>query len=179
MSAMPIEQPVFKVKFTDWKTSVAKLLGAAQLDVALKALKKHVLIKPNLVEASPPPITTPVSLVSEIIDYIRSKNPSLEIIVGEGCGSIDYDTPVPFKQLGYLDMAYGKQVKLLDLNCEKTVRLAKKECGRWPEMHLPEIVMESFLLSVPVLKAHSLADVTLTMKNMMCTVPPKHSNAGS
>ncbi len=170
---------VYNINFTGWNTSVPKLLDACGLDKALAQLKKKILIKPNLVEASPPPITTPVELVSSIIDYIRSKNPALEIIVGEGCGSIDYETPTPFKQLKYVDMAYSQKVKLVDLNYEKTITLSKKECRRWPEMHLPEIVMDSFLISVPVLKAHSLADVTLTMKNMMGTAPPKHYNAGS
>ena len=41
-------------------------------------------------------------------------------------------------------------------------------------MHLPTILDEVFLLSVPVLKAHTLADVTLTMKNMMGCCPPSH-----
>jgi uncharacterized protein (DUF362 family) len=45
-------------------------------------------------------------------------------------------------------------------------------------MHLPHIAMESFLISVPVLKAHSLAGVTLTMKNMMGLAPPSHYQAG-
>ena len=41
------------------------------------------------------------------------------------------------------------------------------------------IAMECFLLSVPVLKAHSLAGVTLTMKNMMGLVPPSHYREGN
>ena len=41
-------------------------------------------------------------------------------------------------------------------------------------MHLPRIALECFLLSVPVLKAHSMAGVTLTMKNMMGLAPPSH-----
>lgn len=179
MSARLIKHPVFKVNFLAWETSVPKLLDAAGLGKTLSSLRKKVLIKPNLVEASPPPITTPVELVASIIDYIRSKNPSIEIIVAEGCGSIDYETPTPFKQLGYVGMAYEKKVKLIDLNCEETVKLSNKECRRWPEMHLPKIILESFLISVPVLKAHSMADVTLTMKNMLGAAPPSHYNAGS
>ena len=41
-------------------------------------------------------------------------------------------------------------------------------------MHLPEIVFDTFLLSVPVLKAHTLAGITLTLKNMMGLPPPAH-----
>ena len=45
-------------------------------------------------------------------------------------------------------------------------------------MYLPRIVFESFLISVPVLKAHSLAGVTLTMKNMIGLAPPAHYQQG-
>ncbi len=58
------------------------------------------------------------------------------------------------------------------------VKLSNPALKRWPEMYLPRIVMESFLLSVPVLKAHSLSCVTLTMKNVMGCVPPAHYQAG-
>ena len=46
-------------------------------------------------------------------------------------------------------------------------------------MHLPEIVLDSFLLSVPVLKAHTLSTVTLTLKNMMGLPPPAHYQQGN
>ncbi|MCI5139915.1 MAG: DUF362 domain-containing protein, partial [Candidatus Electrothrix sp. AR1] len=42
----------------------------------------------------------------------------------------------------------------------------------------PKIATDSFLLSVPVLKAHTLAGVTLTMKNMMGLAPPEHYHQG-
>lgn len=43
-------------------------------------------------------------------------------------------------------------------------------------MRTPAMVgaMESFLISVPVLKAHSLAGVTGTLKNMTGLARPKH-----
>lgn len=71
---------------------------------------------------------------------------------------------------------YG--VKLLDLNQAELVSVSNKDCCRWPQMYLPTIVFESFLLSVPVLKAHTLAGVTLTMKNMMGLAPPSHYQQG-
>ena len=45
-------------------------------------------------------------------------------------------------------------------------------------MYLPELLFNSFLISVPVLKAHSLAEVTLTMKNMLGCAPPHHYQCG-
>ena len=66
----------------------------------------------------------------------------------------------------------------MDLNCEPLTHLSNPRCTRWPEMFLPEILFESFLISVPVLKAHSLAGVTLSMKNMMGCAPPAHYQGG-
>ncbi len=45
-------------------------------------------------------------------------------------------------------------------------------------MYLPQIAMDSFLISVPVLKAHTLAGVTLGLKNMMGLLPPTKYCAG-
>jgi uncharacterized protein (DUF362 family) len=41
-------------------------------------------------------------------------------------------------------------------------------------MHLPEIAFTHTIISVPVLKAHSLAGITGTLKNMLGFAPPAH-----
>jgi len=157
----------------DWLRSLFRLLNASSLNETLLR-QKRVLIKPNIVEALEPPITTPVGLVASIVDYVKSAVPDAEVIVGDGTGSLEYDTYNAFDRLGYTAMAEEKGITLTDLNDEPLIELKRPELKRWPEMHLPEIVMESYLISVPVLKAHSLAGVTLTMKNMMGACPPSH-----
>ena len=42
------------------------------------------------------------------------------------------------------------------------------------EIYLPEIAFTHFVISVPVLKAHSLAMLTGALKNMMGFAPPKY-----
>lgn len=168
---------IYQAGFSDWQTPVDKLLRAAGLADMIRD-RSMVLIKPNLVEALPPPITTPAGLVEAIVKFLRNFNRDLRIIIGEGTGSRDYDTFHPFRQLGYIRMAERLGVELVDLNEEPLRRLELAHCRRWPEMYLPEIVLDSFLLSVPVLKAHSLARVTLTMKNMMGCAPPSHYERG-
>ena len=108
----------------------------------------------------------------------KDRWPGAEIIVGEGSGARAYDTQHCFQALGYEEMAAGKNISLVDLNLEPLVRKSQKNCHRWPVMHLPRLVFESFLISVPVLKAHTLAEVTLTMKNMMGLAPPAHFQKG-
>lgn len=168
---------VFERQFTNWPESVAPLLDASRLLERLGAAET-VLIKPNLVKNLAPPATTPVALVAEIISYLGHKRPGLKIIIGEGTGSKEYDTFFMFRELGYCRMAEELGVALLDLNEAPLRRLVLPQCHRWPELYLPEVLFDAFLLSVPVLKAHSLAEVTLTMKNMMGCAPPAHYQEG-
>jgi uncharacterized protein (DUF362 family) len=138
-----------------------------------------VLIKPNLVEARLPPITTPVDLVEGVVVYLQRRRPQCRIVVGEGTGSVRYATEHCFAKLGYRRMAERRGITLLDLNTAPLQRLVDRKLVRLPEIYLPEILAEAFLLSVPVLKAHSMAGVTLTMKNMLGCVPPAHYRVGN
>jgi uncharacterized protein (DUF362 family) len=171
------DNTVYSTTFFSWKDSVPSLLDAAGLTERLSA-EKRIIIKPNLVEPLKPPITTPVELVAALVHYIRSRKPHLEIIIGEGCGSSSNNTMQVFETLGYCKLAAMAGVTLLDLNEVPLVHMQNDNCSRWPEMYLPKIAFESFLLSVPVLKAHSLAGITLTMKNMMGLAPPSHYQQG-
>ncbi len=149
------------------------LLDTADLPGRIPA-GKAVLIKPNLVEALEPPITTPVILIHWLVEYLENRVPQTNIIIGEGTGSLEYNTHHPFQMLGYTKLCAEKKIPLLDLNTEDLTRKEDPDCKRWPVMHLPSILDEVFLLSVPVLKVHTLAKVTLTMKNMMGCAPPSH-----
>lgn len=161
---------VYACQFIDWR-QVGSLLEAAGLANLLPSCCR-VLIKPNLVGIQPPPMTTPVALVAEVINYLRQARPGLPIVVGDGCGSLKYDTPHVFAAQGYTVMAEALGVELVDLNEAPLRRLSKSQCQRWPELYLPEMLFDCFIISVPVLKAHSMAGVTLTMKNMMGAAPP-------
>jgi uncharacterized protein (DUF362 family) len=171
------DSTVFTTHFSSWQDTIPVILEAADLCSRLAGAKR-VIIKPNLVEPQPPPITTPVELVAVLVDYLGRECPGLDIVIGEGCGSATRNTMEVFKALGYADLAVSGRATLLDLNEAPLVRLENPECLRWPVMHLPGIVFDSFLLSVPVLKAHSLAGVTLTMKNMVGLAPPAHFQGG-
>ncbi len=163
--------------FTSWQKTVPLLLDTTGLAARLAA-EKRVLIKPNLVEPQKPPITTPVELIAALVDYIHTFHPHLEIIIGEGCGSSTKSTWQIFEILGYNKLAGLDNVTLMDLNEASLVHRKNSNCRRWPEMYLPEIAFDSFLISVPVLKAHSLAGITLTMKNMIGLAPPSHYQQG-
>ncbi len=164
---------IYSSIFSSWHKTLPSLLDATGLKEKV-VTQPLILIKPNLVEALKPPITTPVALIESLIDYLQQHCPKSKIIIGEGTGSLSYDTFHAFNELGYTSLAAKKSVELIDLNQEELICKKDGSCRRWPEMFLPTLLDKVFLLSVPVLKAHTLAGVTLTMKNMMGCAPPAH-----
>lgn len=160
------------VDFTSYQQSIDQALDAINARQRLVEQTK-ILLKPNLINASPHPITTPPACCEAIIKYIR-KNSSAEIVIAEGCGEADLETPEIFQRLGYALLAEKYGVTLVDLN-EAPVQLVKNSaCPVFPEMYLPEIAFSHYIISVPVLKVHSLAQMTGTLKNMMGFAPPKY-----
>ncbi len=167
---------VYSTPFLSWEKSLPPLLDKTGLAKQIPE-GKTILIKPNLVETLRPPITTPVALIKSLVGYLQAHldNP---IVIGEGCGALDYDTHRCFAELGYAELARDKKIDLVDLNKEPCQKKSLPQCKRWPEFYLPDIAVESFLISVPVLKVHTLAGITLTMKNMMGLAPPDHYHQG-
>lgn len=178
MKALNRDNIIYSTPMEDWAPAVDRLLSAASFPIILTGYSS-LLLKPNLVEAVLPPVTTPVGLVESLVVWLRRAKPELKIFIGEGTGSINYDTTHCFRTLGYTEMAARQKVELIDLNRLPATPRKKPECRRWPEIYLPELLDHVFLFSVPVLKAHSLAGVTLSMKNMMGCAPPAHYQAGN
>ena len=160
------------VEFTTYKQSIHQALDAINASECL-ASQTAILIKPNLINSSPHPITTSAECCQVIIEYIQ-KYSDAEIIIAEGCGDAQVETPQVFELLGYTAMAEKHGIPLVDLNFAPLNLMKKSGCSVFPEMYLPEIAFNHFIISVPVLKIHSLSRMTGTLKNMMGFVPPKH-----
>ena len=160
------------VVFRSYAASVPEVLekiGAS----ALLQRQSGIVIKPNLINTDPHPVTTPPACCAALIDYIRACS-SAEIVIAEGCGDAACETPEVFEALGYERLATRMGVRLLDLNTAPLRCVANAACENFPEMWLPEIIFSHYLISVPVLKAHSLAEITGTCKNMMGLLPPEY-----
>ncbi|GAK55717.1 hypothetical protein U27_02675 [Candidatus Vecturithrix granuli] len=160
------------VDFESYDVSITQaldLLGAKEVVVQQAA----VLIKLNLVNASPHPVTTAVACCEAIVKYVRRCSQA-EIVIAEGVGDASLDTPEVFQRLGYTELSKRYGIKLIDLNTAPLRRLENSNCQVFPEIYLPEIAFTHYLISVPVLKAHSLATMTGTLKNMIGFAPPEH-----
>jgi len=158
--------------FQSYEKSIPDILDKAEAD-QIFSQQSCILLKPNLVNSSKFPITTSPEFCRPIIEYIQNCSDA-RIILAEGCGDSVFETTDLFKMLGYDRIAQDYKIELMDLNHEPLKKLSNPENLMFPEFYLPEIAFNSFIMSLPVLKAHSLAGITGTLKNMMGFAPPKH-----
>jgi len=158
---------VAQVKFSDYQTSVETALDAIG---AAERLPQQglIIIKPNLTNSSKPPVTTPVGIVEAIYRYCSSRT-TAEVAVGEGCGSGKTDQI--YRSLGYADLAQRYGIRLIDFNREQAVALRRADALQLKQFHMPEVVQDAYLISVPVLKDHSFTKTTIAMKNMFGIAP--------
>ncbi len=140
--------------------------------------QKRILIKPNLITAAAHPVTTHPDCCRAVIEYIRAAGGSPEIVIAEGIGDPSLTARAVFDQLGYSEMARQLGVKLVDLDDVPVTTIRKAGCSRFPEMTLPEIAFDSYLISLPVLKAHSFSAITGSMKNMIGIAPARYYAGG-
>ncbi|MCP3900977.1 MAG: DUF362 domain-containing protein [Desulfobacteraceae bacterium] len=163
---------LIQIDFQSFKQSINAALDAigAHKQIAEQAA---ILIKPNLTNDSPHPTTTSPECCEVIIKYIRQHS-NAKIIIAEGCGDATFETDEIFDSLGYTTMAKKLDVPLFDLNYGPVKTLKNPDCSVFPEMYLPEIAFNHYIISVPVLKAHSLAKMTGTLKNMMGFAQPEY-----
>ena len=165
---------VSKVTFQNYKTSVFKALDLLQAGQRLPKTGT-IILKPNLILSSPPPVTTSVSIIEALYLYCK-KHTNAEIIIGEGCGSGTTDDI--YRVNGYVELANKYGIRLIDFNTTKTVRLSRDDTFHLKEFHIPEIVKDAFIISVPVLKDHLFTTTTLSMKNMFGIAPAPYYASG-
>ena len=158
--------------FTQYEDTVARCLESAGIEKLLSE-SRPVMLKPNLVNDSPFPVTTSPDFCQAVIHVIR-KYTSAPIVIAEGSGDAHLETTEIFSRLGYTSLDRQLDIKLIDLNHEPLRKLKNRSCRVFPEMWLPEAVFHHILISLPVLKAHSLSDMTGSLKNMIGIAPPEH-----
>jgi uncharacterized protein (DUF362 family) len=150
--------------FEDYEKTVFKLMD--RLEVApLLAEQGLILLKPNVVTSSPPPVTTDVAMVAAVAKWCREVT-SATILVVEGSG--EGETHKNYRHLGYRQVPADD---FIDLDREDIAEYAHPQAKRFERIWLPKLVTGGFLISLPVLKDHSMAGVTLSLKNMVGVLP--------
>ena len=138
-----------------------------RLDVA----GKSVLLKPNLVEDLPEPVNTNSTLIGAAARCFLHLG-AARVTIGEGPGH-QRDTELIVQTAGLEPHLVDRRIKFVDLNRDELERVPlKASYSGLHELWLPRAVLaSSFIVSMPKIKTHHWAGVTLSLKNMFGIVP--------
>jgi uncharacterized protein (DUF362 family) len=148
-----------------------KLLEGIRLfDLRLRG--KTVLLKPNLVESLPgAEVNTNPKLVGAAVGAFRALGVA-KVVVAEGPGH-QRDTQLVLEETGLAAELNERRVRFVDLNRDEIVRRPlATHLTRLDHLWLPRTVLAAdFVVSMPKVKTHHWAGVTLSMKNLFGVAP--------
>jgi uncharacterized protein (DUF362 family) len=132
---------------------------------------KRVLLKPNLVEDLPGPVNTNADIIGAAARCLLRLG-ATRIVIGEGPGH-QRDTELVVQATNLRPHLAGRQIQFVDLNRDELVRVKlKANYSGLGALWLPRTVLGSdFVVSMPKIKTHHWAGVTLSLKNMFGIVP--------
>jgi len=156
------------VKGTNPIETTVEALEAIGSDVerVLSGKRKPILIKPNYLNSKHPStgITTDSRVIEGIVRFLRERKIE-DVIIGEGSGFAD--TFEAFKVAGVDAVAERWDVKLVDLNKDEFIEVNPSNPLSLKKVRVAKTALRSTIISVPKLKPHRQATVTLSLKNMM------------
>lgn len=161
------------------------LLGGMR---AIARGKSRVMLKPNLVTSSPKATTNP-AVVRALA--LLLKRAGADVSIGEGSASVptfniigsetfrtrkreilDPMQQYVFEQLGYADLAKALRLPLVNLHSGEMAQVRVPGGFVYDRITLHRSLVETDLLcSVPMMKTHQFATVTLGMKNLFGLFP--------
>lgn len=168
----PARSPVAILRATGYDQPLEDTLRRGLDLFPVDVRDKRVLLKPNFVEFDPQGvINTHPALLAAAIDAFRSLG-AKEVIVGEGPGH-RRDNQYLLSASGIGDVLGDAGAPYVDLNNDSvelvSLRSNFTELG---SLYLPRMVLGcDLIVSLPKLKTHHWAGVTLSMKNMFGIVP--------
>ncbi len=133
---------------------------------------RSVLLKPNLVEyiAGVEVNTNPI-LVAAAAEAFRALG-AKSVVVGEGPGH-QRDTFLVLAESGLGEQLHNENIAFVDLNRDELIKVpTRANYTGLGHLWLPRTVLESdIIVSMPKVKTHHWAGVTLSMKNLFGIVP--------
>ena len=184
----PAMVSVVKIENGDFKSAVdeaIRLIGG--VDEVLKG-KQRIMLKPNLVAPDPAYTTKPEVIKALAVLFKRAGK---DVCIAEGSAAADgfnfknnvqYRTkkteildPMQqfvFDELGYTKLAKELDIPLINLHSGELVDVTVPDGLMFDKITVHKSVAETDLLcSVPMMKTHVLATVTLGMKNLIGVYP--------
>ncbi len=164
ISIIPITQA------NEYSEVITRALDEVNAVEALAGFER-VIVKPNMVNPSPPPVTTDVRCVMAVVQYLQERLDA-GIVVAEGSG--EGSTLDNLRLNGYEQITRKFGVELVDLDALPVKRYENPRAGVYREIFLPEYLEGAGLVSVPPAKDHTITQVTLGLKNMVGCLHASH-----
>ncbi|HEV2306845.1 MAG TPA: DUF362 domain-containing protein [Candidatus Acidoferrales bacterium] len=156
----------------NYKQDLSSLLYETLLEFDPPIRGKTVLLKPNFVGPDPLGVmnTHPAVIAAARDSFLRLG--ASQVLIGDG-PAMDRDTEAILESVNLREYIRTPSRVFVDLNVDdvKCVPLETR-ASRLKELYLPKTVLGvDFLVSMPKLKTHHWAGVTLSLKNMFGVVP--------
>jgi uncharacterized protein (DUF362 family) len=137
-----------------------------------------VVIKPNLVASRREwvGVNTDPRVVAALVKVMKERGVS-RITIGDGSGT-GYSATKAFQICGYTDLAKRYGLRLVDLERDRFVKQKVPIDGPFETLEVAQTVFESnVLVNVPLMKAHSEALITCSLKNLKGVMPREMKTA--
>jgi uncharacterized protein (DUF362 family) len=168
----PRRSQVAVISAEEYSEHLDEVLLSGLREFRLNLRGKSVLLKPNFVEyiAGVEVNTNPLLVGAAAEAFLKLGAKS--VVVGEGPGH-QRDTYLLLAESGLAAQLRSQQISFVDLNRDELFKVPMRATYTGMEhVWLPRTVLESdFVVSMPKIKTHHWAGVTLSMKNMFGVVP--------
>jgi uncharacterized protein (DUF362 family) len=171
----PFSRPESRVairRVANYQADLAAVLFETLSEFDLPVRGKTILLKPNLVGLDPLGMmnTHPAVIAAARESFLRLG--AAQVMVGDG-PAMDRDTQAVLESIRLREFAGPFSSFFVDLNVDDLERvLLKTQASRLRELYFPKTVRGvDFLVSLPKLKTHHWAGVTLSLKNMFGVIP--------
>ena len=171
----PFSRPASRVvirRANSYQADLAAILYESIKEFDLPVRGKTVLLKPNLVGLDPHGVinTHPAVIAAARETFLRLG--ADKVFIGDGPAT-ERDTIAVLESLKLREYVGPLSGIFVDLNLDDVERVRlKTHASRLKELYLPKTVLGvDFLVSLPKLKTHHWAGVTLSLKNMFGVVP--------
>ncbi len=159
-------------RVADYEQDLSAVIYESLSQFNLPVKDKTVLLKPNLVGLDPLAVmnTHPAVIAAARESFLRLG--ASEVFVGDG-PAMDRDTEAILESVRLKEFTGPLGRNFVDLNTDDVVcKALQTRASRLRELYLPKTVLGvDFLVSMPKLKTHHWAGVTLSLKNMFGVVP--------
>jgi uncharacterized protein (DUF362 family) len=174
LKPLPVTSAVHIARAASYDEPLADVLAAqfAHFRAACPLAGKRVVLKPNLVEYRPDRVINTDPRVVDAVITLCKKEGAAEIVVAEGPGHWrNVQFLVKESGLGAVLEKHG--VRFLDINHDEPVKVLNLgRLTRLDYLYMSRTVLNAdVLISIPKLKMHHWAGVTLSMKNLFGTLP--------